>query len=107
MVRKPAKPTITDHAVRRFAERALGVTGLPESDKAAVAALADVHGFDVAAIRQALRTLISQGVELGAAAVTLSGSRYVLRDGALITVLDKRGKYRRRGPRIERSGDLP
>ncbi len=101
------RPVVTVHALRRFAERALGVTGLPDDDREAVAALAEVHGLDVKQIREALRGLIAQGVDLGAEAVTLSGFRYVLRDGALITVLDKRNKYRRRGPRIEQREDFP
>ena len=98
------KAIITMHAIRRFAERVMGVEGLSADDEAAVVELRAVHGIDTVEIERLLGDLVQRGVELGAVAVTLKGSRYVLRDRALITILDMPKRRRRQG-RIDRSED--
>ena len=97
------RPIITPHAVRRFAELALGVRNLPTNDDDALKAL-ELRGFDTREISAMLSAFLTRAVDLGAVAVTLRGSRYVLRGRRLITVLST-GNRKRRRARIERDGD--
>ena len=94
------RPRVTAHAIRRYAERALCVSGLPEDDGAAVQALHDVHKIDVAELAALLRWRVARGVEAEASAVIFQGLRYLLRGETLITVL-----VARRRRRIERARD--
>ena len=90
-------PIITTHAIRRFAERLLGVRGLPEDDRAAVEALGDVHGLDVREIEKLLCAAVESGVACGASAVKLAGANFVLKNRSLVTVVKlKRPSQRRR-----------
>ena len=99
-----AKPIITIHSVRRFAERVLGVTGLPEHDEAALVALRMVHGVDVAKVEIMLARLVERGVSLGASAVLFGGARFVLKGPHLITILNIK-RQPRFGLTVERALD--
>ena len=79
----------TDHAVRRFAERAVGVIvdeGM--DDTAAIAELAR-RGVNVRRVRQTLSKLGGIGVANRAQAVIVNGLKLVIRDGCVVTVLAK------------------
>lgn len=89
------KPRVTPHAVRRYAERALDIAGLPNDDCHALDELRRVHGLDIEEIMAALALLVSRGVAAGAAAVTFQGLRYILRRETVVTVLLKTRRRRR------------
>jgi len=59
-------PVVSDHAVLRFLERC--------------------HGLDVEAIRAEMRSVVKNGVRLGASAVICDGVKFVLRDETVVTV---------------------
>lgn len=100
-----ATPVITHHALRCFAERALGVQGLPADDHEALKVLAS-RGFDLNDLSRTLSAFLSRAVSLGAVAVTLDGSRYILRGRVLTTVVPaSRPRPRARRARIERDDD--
>lgn len=84
---KGVRARATDHAVRRFAERALGIV-LDEalSDAAAMAALAH-RGVNVRAVRASLAHYGGLGVAHGANAVVVNGLKLVIQDRAVVTVL--------------------
>lgn len=88
------KPVVTVHAVRRFAERVLGVEGLPGNDDEALKIMREVHGLDTDEIRRLLGVFVTQAVMLRATAVTLRGARYVLRGKTLVTVVPARAGWR-------------
>lgn len=98
------RPVITAHAVRRFAERFLGICGLPEHDGAAITALQDVHGVDVGRLREMLAERVQRGVLAEAPIVRLGGARYVLEENKLVTILQVERRPRRKRP-IERERD--
>ena len=98
------RPIVSVHSIRRFAERCLGVTGLPEQDEAALVALRSVHGFDTVQIERMLATAVRTGVETGAQAVLVAGCRFVLDGRVLVTVIPN-DRFRRRRVRIERDVD--
>jgi hypothetical protein len=79
----------TDHAVRRYAERALGVWIEGMDDGAAIAALR-ARGINVGAIRRKLSILGGLGVANDATAVTADGLKLVISDRAVVTVLAKK-----------------
>lgn len=66
MVRR--KPTITDHALVRYLERK--------------------HGIDMEALRKAILSDIGATLELGVSSVTIEGIRYVVKNKAVVTVLE-------------------
>ncbi len=76
----------TDHAVRRYAERRLGVWVDGTDDGAALTTLR-ARGVDVGAIRRRLSIAGGLGVANGASAVIADGLKLVLADGAVVTVL--------------------
>lgn len=73
---RPAiEPRISDHAVLRFVERALGI--------------------DVDAIRDRILTpTIRDAVSAGATAVTIEGIKFLIKDGVIVTTIDKPEKAR-------------
>lgn len=64
------EPTVTDHAVLRYIERA--------------------HGVDVEAIRRHVAALVKRGVARRGDAVVVEGVKFVLRHETVITVLNRR-----------------
>lgn len=64
------EPTVTDHAVLRYIERA--------------------HGVDVEAIRRHVAELVKRGVARRGDAVVVEGVKFVLRHETVITVLNRR-----------------
>ena len=99
-----ARAIVTLHAIRRFAERVLGVRGLPDDDAAALVALRSVHGVDTVEIERELSAFVQVGATMGASAVLYRGARYVLSERTLVTVLDTPKRRRQRG-RIDRDED--
>ncbi|MBE7201612.1 MAG: hypothetical protein INR70_27940 [Parafilimonas terrae] len=80
---------VTDHALRRFAERAMGlVVGPDVEDPAAVAELAR-RGVQVGKVRRTLGEMGGIGLSRGAKAVIVNGLKLVLADGAVVTVCAK------------------
>jgi len=80
---------VTQHAVRRYAERVLHVPVAEDlNDLQAVADLVD-RGIDVGAIRERLHHACDLAVDLGATAVKADGVRLMLKNGAVVTVLAK------------------
>lgn len=79
----------TDHAVRRFAERAIGVV-VDEAldDTAAIAELAH-RGVNVRRVRKTLGEYGGLGVANRAQAVIVNGLKLVIRDRCVVTVLAK------------------
>lgn len=77
----------TDHAVRRYAERALGVVG--DGDDAEAVKALQAHRVNVAAIRRRLIIVGGLGVANGACAVIegQTGLKLVIADGAVVAVL--------------------
>ncbi|MAA97802.1 MAG: hypothetical protein CMN87_15515 [Stappia sp.] len=63
----PGKPTVTDHAVLRYLERA--------------------HGLDVDAVRAHIAGRAMTAAELGALAVKIEGVRFVLAGRTVVTVI--------------------
>lgn len=87
---KGVRARVTDHDVRRYAERALGETVEGEDrDGEAVLELRR-RKVPVGAIRRHLATVGGLGVANGANAVIAEGLRIVLADGAVMTVLAKK-----------------
>lgn len=101
---KGIRAKATDHAVRRFAERAIGVV-VDEAldDTAAIAELAR-RGLNVRMLRATIGRLGGIGVANGAQAVVVHGLKLVIRDGAVVTVL---AKNQMREPRPEPDEGLP
>ncbi len=79
----------TDHAVRRFAERAVGVIVDEGMDDTAALAELGRRGVNVRRVRQTLSKLGGIGVANKAQAVIVNGLKLVIRDGAVVTVLAK------------------
>lgn len=68
---KPAPlPSVPDHAVLRYLERAKGV--------------------DIDAVRRHIAGLVQRGVNAHGDAVVVEGVKFVLRGNVVVTVLDKR-----------------
>lgn len=68
---KPAPlPSVPDHAVLRYLERAKGV--------------------DIDAVRRHIAGLVLRGVKANGDAVVVEGVKFVLRGNVVVTVLDKR-----------------
>ncbi|MGU3665660.1 hypothetical protein ACLBX9_15885 [Methylobacterium sp. A49B] len=86
---KGIRAKATDHAVRRFAERAIGVV-VDEAvdDTAAIVELAH-RGVNVRRVRKTLGELGGLGVANGAQAVIVNGLKLVIRDRCVVTVLAK------------------
>lgn len=70
MKRRPALPSVTDHAMLRYLERTQGV--------------------DIAAIRRHIAGRVARGVEHGGSAVIVEGVKFVLVENRVVTVLDRR-----------------
>lgn len=100
-----AKPVVTDHAIRRFAERVLGVRGLPAGDYDALGVLAEKHGLDIMEIERALAAAAQVGVDHKAGGVVSAGVHYVLNGNSLVTVWSRHKRRRRGKPRIDRDED--
>ena len=79
---------VTDHAVRRYAERALGVT-VDGDDNEAMVALRE-RKVAVGAVRRHLSTIGGLGVANQAQAVIAEGLKLIIADGAVVTVLAKK-----------------
>lgn len=62
-------PSVPDHAVIRYLERAKGV--------------------DIGAIREHIAGLVKRGVAAGGDAVVVEGVKFVLRENVVVTVLDR------------------
>lgn len=69
-------PSVPDHAVVRYLERAKGV--------------------DIEAIRQHIAGLVRRGVAAGGDAVVIEGVKFVLRENVVVTVLDRRWRSPKR-----------
>lgn len=69
-------PSVTDHAVLRYLERAKGV--------------------DVRAIRRHIADLVRRGVEKQGDAVVVEGVKFVLVENRVVTVLDRRWHLQKR-----------
>lgn len=68
---KPASlPSVPDHAVIRYLERAKGV--------------------DIDAVRRHIASLVQRGVKANGDAVVVEGVKFVLRGNVVVTVLDRR-----------------
>jgi hypothetical protein len=65
----PPIPSVSDHAVLRYIERA--------------------HGVDIDGIRQHISDLVKRGVAAGGDAVVVEGVKFVLRSNVVVTVLEK------------------
>lgn len=76
--RKPI-PSVPDHAVIRYLERAKGI--------------------DIEAIREHIRGLVRRGVEARGDAVVVEGVKFVLRDNVVVTVMDRRWPAHKRDDR--------
>jgi len=83
--------TVTIHAVRRYAERALRIP-VPETLDD-VAAMHDLEGrgVDLDAIRDRLHRACDRAADQGAIGVKFDNVRARLRDGTVTTVLEKCG----------------
>lgn len=77
---------VTDHAIRRYAERALGVWVEAADDTAALTVLRR-RGVNVGAIRERIAVAGGLGVANGAVAVIADGRKLVLQGPAVVTVL--------------------
>ena len=97
-------PIVSIHAVRRFAERVLGVKGLSLEDPIAMGELRSVYGIDTVEMERELAKMVEIGVAAGAGAVLVHGLRFVLHEGVLVTVIPKPKKSRRKR-RIDRGDD--
>lgn len=83
---------VTDHAVRRYAERALHVVvDQALEDPAALAALCD-RGVDVEAVRRRIGAVCDLAADRGAVGVKADNVRLVLRGRNVVTALSKRAK---------------
>jgi hypothetical protein len=83
---------VTDHAVRRYAERALGEVVDPTvEDDEAIAELRQ-RRVPVGAIRRRLAVAGGLGVANKAQAVITEGLKLVIADGAVVTVVAKKWK---------------
>lgn len=69
-MKRPPLPSVTDHAVLRFIERA--------------------HGVDIDGIRRHIARQVARGVERGGVAVIVEGVKFVLVEHRVVTVLDRR-----------------
>jgi hypothetical protein len=84
-------PHVTDHAVRRYAERVLHVVlsaGL--SDPHAICELEE-RGIDVDWIRERIARAGRVAVQHGAVSVIADGVRMILEDGRVVSCLPRRG----------------
>lgn len=80
---------VTDHAVRRYAERALHVVvDQALEDPAALAALGD-RGVDVEAVRRRIGDVCDFAADRGAVGVKADNVRLVLRGHVVVTALQK------------------
>lgn len=78
-MKRPAPlPSVPDHAVIRYLERAKGV--------------------DIEAVRRHIADLVKRGVEKQGDAVVVEGVKFVLRDNVVVTVLDRRWHLQKREP---------
>lgn len=68
-MKRPPLPSVPDHAVIRYLERAKGV--------------------DVQAIRDHIAGLVKRGVAAGGDAVVVEGVKFVLRDNVVVTVVER------------------
>lgn len=76
-MKRPAPlPSVPDHAVLRYLQRAKGV--------------------DIEAVRRHIADLVKRGVEKQGDAVVVEGVKFVLRDNVVVTVLDRRWHLQKR-----------
>lgn len=79
-IRPALEPRVSDHALLRFIERALGV--------------------DIDAVRDRIMSpVVRDALSAGATAVTVEGIRFVARDGVIVTAVEKPAKPRLRAGR--------
>jgi hypothetical protein len=86
---------VTDHALLRYLERLCGVdvqpvrrrlrcSGFAASDREVLIALA--MDYDLRPARRALEEIVARAARLGASAICHEGHRFVVANGALVTV---------------------
>lgn len=110
-------PMITAHAIRRFAERILGFSGLPDDDREAVWVIGNIYGLDPSIIEGWLEALVGPAVAVKARGITLGGVFFKLDGRKLVTVvlgpsvnrIDRRSRKPKRPPRhlIDEDDDFP
>ncbi|MGN8091625.1 hypothetical protein [Methylobacterium sp. 22177] len=88
----------TDHAVRRFAKRTVGVIVDEGMDDTAALAELGRRGVNVRWVRQTLSKFGGIGVANQAQAVIVNGLKLVIRSGAVVTVLAKNQMREPRAP---------
>lgn len=80
---------VTIHAVRRYAERVLGITVPGHLDDVdAMHALAD-QGVDLEAIRERLHAACDDAADRGALGVKFDNVRALIKGGVVVTILEK------------------
>ena len=83
---------VTDHAVRRYAERALHFqVDATLEDPAALLELGD-RGVDVEAVRRRIGDVCDLAADRGAVGVKADNVRLVLRGRVVVTALEKRSR---------------
>lgn len=75
-MKKPPLPSVTDHAVLRYLERAKGV--------------------DIEGTRRHIAGLVQRGVAREGVAVIVEGVKFVLNENHVITVLNRRSPAQKR-----------
>jgi hypothetical protein len=84
-------PHVTDHAIRRYAERVLHIEVADElSDPHAICELEDLE-VDVDWIRDRIARAGRLAVQHGAIAVIADGVRMIVENGVVVTCLPRRG----------------
>lgn len=83
---------VSCHAVRRYAERRLGIVVQAESDTAAMNVLA-LKGVDLPGIRATLRRLGEKARAYGAQAIITGNLKVIVVQSVVVTVAPKAGVY--------------
>jgi hypothetical protein len=100
-------PIVTVHALRRYAERVIGIEGLDESDPLAVIELEFDHKVDIVSIKRQIADTVRRGVAAGAPIVISNGVRYTMEGNVVVTVKRQYGRRTRpRWPRVDRNNDF-
>jgi len=94
-------PHVTNHALRRYGDRVLGLPDLPRDDAEAVAQMRDLHRINLDQIAAFVRQVVARGVIARAPAVRFGGFRFFL-EGAVVTTIVVAKRSKRRRPRIVR-----
>jgi hypothetical protein len=97
---------VTNHAIRRYAERVLGIDFGIRDDGIAVANLGPFTRMEIEAN---IRTIVSRGEKARAPVVRYDGHRYVMKyvdeDGSVLTVTPRVVKKRLRSGRARRGDE--